>query len=242
MSGQSDIFFLFFFLDYVHNFPLSSLSSTATSNPFSQKPQLFSTLLYSLVPIIGLVAVVLFSFWMWRHHKLAYPAALVPTHVSLTEKWNLSFFLVFVVGPSLQCVSRGPISQTVRLWCRLSPELLLMQFVFLSVQPRKQMGSAKSSVPFLTVSANRLKIASWFCWLLFSYMSRCSLVSPVKRRLSCCLSLQRDTLKTRPTFDFTADLVSQRAEGALASPAPCSRGTELRSARTDTLRGEFTFG
>ncbi|KAF3857411.1 hypothetical protein F7725_009270 [Dissostichus mawsoni] len=51
-----------------------------TSNPFSQKPQLFSTLLYSLVPIIGLAAVVLFSFWMWRHHKLAYPAALVPTH------------------------------------------------------------------------------------------------------------------------------------------------------------------
>ncbi|KAE8278427.1 Activin receptor type-2A [Larimichthys crocea] len=49
-----------------------------TSNPFSQKPQLFSTLLYSLVPIIGLAAVVLFSFWMWRHHKLAYPAALVP--------------------------------------------------------------------------------------------------------------------------------------------------------------------
>eukprot|EP00064_Thunnus_orientalis_P022805 superscaffoldBa00008030_g23025 len=52
----------------------------STSNPFSQKPQLFSTLLYSLVPIIGLAAVVLFSFWMWRHHKLAYPAALVPTH------------------------------------------------------------------------------------------------------------------------------------------------------------------
>ncbi|KAM8722119.1 activin receptor type-2A isoform 1-T1 [Acanthopagrus schlegelii] len=51
-----------------------------TSNPFPQKPQLFSTLLYSLVPIIGLAAVVLFSFWMWRHHKLAYPAALVPTH------------------------------------------------------------------------------------------------------------------------------------------------------------------
>ncbi|KAM9767091.1 activin receptor type-2A-like isoform 1-T1 [Menidia menidia] len=51
-----------------------------TSNPFSQKPQLFSTLLYSLVPIVGLAAVVVLSFWMWRHHKLAYPAALVPTH------------------------------------------------------------------------------------------------------------------------------------------------------------------
>lgn len=66
------------------SFPLLFSLPTATSNPFSQKPQLFSTLLYSLVPIIGLAAVVLFSFWMWRHHKLAYPAALVPTHVSLT--------------------------------------------------------------------------------------------------------------------------------------------------------------
>ncbi|KAA8579652.1 hypothetical protein FQN60_006745 [Etheostoma spectabile] len=56
----------------------------STSNPFSQNPQLFSTLLYSLVPIIGLAAVVLFSFWMWRHHKLAYPAALVPTHWART--------------------------------------------------------------------------------------------------------------------------------------------------------------
>ncbi|KAJ3584410.1 hypothetical protein NHX12_014905, partial [Muraenolepis orangiensis] len=44
------------------------------------KPQLFSTLLYTLVPIPGLTAIVLFCFWMWRQHKLAYPAALVPTH------------------------------------------------------------------------------------------------------------------------------------------------------------------
>ncbi|XP_013867451.1 activin receptor type-2A isoform X2 [Austrofundulus limnaeus] len=62
--------------------PSDTQHSTAytTSNPFPPKPQLFSTLLYSLVPIIGLAAVVLLSFWMWRHHKLAYPAALVPTH------------------------------------------------------------------------------------------------------------------------------------------------------------------
>ncbi|KAF7207220.1 transcript variant X1 [Nothobranchius furzeri] len=53
-----------------------------TTNPVSQKPHIFSTLLYSLVPIIGLAAVVLFSFWMWKFHKLAYPAALVPTHLS----------------------------------------------------------------------------------------------------------------------------------------------------------------
>uniref|UniRef100_A0A8C6U986 Serine/threonine-protein kinase receptor n=1 Tax=Neogobius melanostomus TaxID=47308 RepID=A0A8C6U986_9GOBI len=63
--------------------PLSQThQSTAytTSNPFPPKQPIISTLLYSLVPIVGLAAVVLFSFWMWRHHKLAYPAALVPTH------------------------------------------------------------------------------------------------------------------------------------------------------------------
>lgn len=83
-----------------------SLLPTATSNPFSQKPQLFSTLLYSLVPIIGLAAVVLFSFWMWRHHKLAYPAALVPTHVSVNNP------RLRVFGPSslLPSVLRGHLS------------------------------------------------------------------------------------------------------------------------------------
>ncbi|KAJ8003671.1 hypothetical protein DPEC_G00150750 [Dallia pectoralis] len=50
-----------------------------TSIPFTQKPQLFNTLLYSLVPIMGIAAIVLFSFWMYRHHKLAYPPVLVPT-------------------------------------------------------------------------------------------------------------------------------------------------------------------
>ncbi|XP_016094233.1 activin receptor type-2A [Sinocyclocheilus grahami] len=50
-----------------------------TSNPFTQKPPLFSTLLYSIVPIMGITAIVLLSFWMYRHHKLAYPPVLVPT-------------------------------------------------------------------------------------------------------------------------------------------------------------------
>ncbi|XP_072556320.1 activin receptor type-2A-like isoform X2 [Paramormyrops kingsleyae] len=50
-----------------------------TSNPFTQKPQLFNTVLYSLVPIMGLAAIMLFAFWMYRHHKLAYPPVLVPT-------------------------------------------------------------------------------------------------------------------------------------------------------------------
>ncbi|TRY59232.1 hypothetical protein DNTS_014619, partial [Danionella cerebrum] len=51
----------------------------ATSNPFTQKPPLFSTLMYSIVPIMGIAAIVLLSFWMYRHHKLAYPPVLVPT-------------------------------------------------------------------------------------------------------------------------------------------------------------------
>lgn len=58
-----------------------SLCSPATSNPFTQKPPLFSTLLYSLVPIMGIAAIALLSFWMYRHHKLAYPPVLVPTQV-----------------------------------------------------------------------------------------------------------------------------------------------------------------
>ncbi|XP_064182745.1 activin receptor type-2A-like isoform X1 [Anguilla rostrata] len=51
----------------------------STLNPFTQQPPLFNTLLYSLVPIMGIAAIILFSFWMYRHHKLAYPPVLVPT-------------------------------------------------------------------------------------------------------------------------------------------------------------------
>ncbi|KAJ8255459.1 hypothetical protein COCON_G00193230 [Conger conger] len=47
--------------------------------PEAPSPPLFSTLLYSLVPIMGLTAVLLFSFWMYRHHKLPYPPVLLPT-------------------------------------------------------------------------------------------------------------------------------------------------------------------
>ncbi|XP_028835343.1 activin receptor type-2A isoform X3 [Denticeps clupeoides] len=54
-------------------------AAQTTSNPYPQSPQLFNTLLYSLVPIMVIVAIVLFSFWMYRHHKLAYPPVLVPT-------------------------------------------------------------------------------------------------------------------------------------------------------------------
>uniref|UniRef100_A0AAR2JSP2 Serine/threonine-protein kinase receptor n=1 Tax=Pygocentrus nattereri TaxID=42514 RepID=A0AAR2JSP2_PYGNA len=52
---------------------------SATSNSFTPKPELCNTLLYSLVPIMGIAAILLFSFWMYRHHKLAYPPVLVPT-------------------------------------------------------------------------------------------------------------------------------------------------------------------
>ncbi|XP_059826246.1 activin receptor type-2A-like [Hypanus sabinus] len=51
----------------------------STLNPFTTRQPLFNTLLYSLVPIMGFAVVVLFSFWMYRHHKLAYPPVLVPT-------------------------------------------------------------------------------------------------------------------------------------------------------------------
>ncbi|EMP33951.1 Activin receptor type-2A [Chelonia mydas] len=53
-----------------------------TSNPVTPKPPLFNTLLYSLVPIMGIAVIILFSFWMYRHHKLAYPPVLVPTQLS----------------------------------------------------------------------------------------------------------------------------------------------------------------
>uniref|UniRef100_A0A8C9TMH2 Serine/threonine-protein kinase receptor n=1 Tax=Scleropages formosus TaxID=113540 RepID=A0A8C9TMH2_SCLFO len=49
-----------------------------TSNPMPPNPPLCNTLLYSLVPIMGIAVIVVFSFWMYRHHKLAYPPVLDP--------------------------------------------------------------------------------------------------------------------------------------------------------------------
>ncbi|KAF7652649.1 hypothetical protein LDENG_00094060 [Lucifuga dentata] len=54
-------------------------TSQATNKPVTQKPPVLTTLMYSLVPIMGITAIVLFSFWLYRHHKLAYPPVLVPT-------------------------------------------------------------------------------------------------------------------------------------------------------------------
>lgn len=67
-----------------------SPTCSATSNPVQPKPPLLSTLLYSLVPIMGVAIIVIFSFWMYRHHKLAYPPVLVPTQVSAAtaDLWN----------------------------------------------------------------------------------------------------------------------------------------------------------
>ncbi|XP_045910770.1 activin receptor type-2A [Micropterus dolomieu] len=50
-----------------------------TNKPVTAKPPVLTTLMYSLVPIMAVTAIVLFSFWMYRHHKLAYPPVLVPT-------------------------------------------------------------------------------------------------------------------------------------------------------------------
>ncbi|KAF0026988.1 hypothetical protein F2P81_021725 [Scophthalmus maximus] len=50
-----------------------------TNKPVTSPPPVLTTLMYSLVPIMAVTAIVLFSFWMYRHHKLAYPPVLVPT-------------------------------------------------------------------------------------------------------------------------------------------------------------------
>uniref|UniRef100_A0A8C2ZSU6 Serine/threonine-protein kinase receptor n=1 Tax=Cyclopterus lumpus TaxID=8103 RepID=A0A8C2ZSU6_CYCLU len=54
-------------------------SPDATNEPVPPKTPVLTSLMYSLVPIMALTAIVLFSFWMYRHHKLAYPPVLVPT-------------------------------------------------------------------------------------------------------------------------------------------------------------------
>ncbi|XP_026152047.1 activin receptor type-2A [Mastacembelus armatus] len=50
-----------------------------TKKPRTEGPPVLTTLTYSLVPIMAVTAIVLLSFWMYRHHKLAYPPVLVPT-------------------------------------------------------------------------------------------------------------------------------------------------------------------
>nr|XP_020473617.1 activin receptor type-2A-like isoform X2 [Monopterus albus] len=60
--------------------PDSSQSQIPTTNkPVTPRPPVLTTLMYSLVPIMAITAIVLLSFWMYRHHKLAYPPVLVPT-------------------------------------------------------------------------------------------------------------------------------------------------------------------
>lgn len=83
---------------FLKSFVLFFLPS-ATSNPVTPKPPLFNTLLYSLVPIMGIAVIVLFSFWMYRHHKLAYPPVLVPTQVSpCCRIWGFSRAKPFLKG------------------------------------------------------------------------------------------------------------------------------------------------
>ncbi|XP_047457922.1 activin receptor type-2A-like [Mugil cephalus] len=64
-----------------HKFFYSPNSSQipTTSLPVQVRPSVVTTLMYSLVPIMVVSAIVLVFFWMYRHHKLAYPPVLVPT-------------------------------------------------------------------------------------------------------------------------------------------------------------------
>ncbi|CAJ1078516.1 activin receptor type-2A isoform X2 [Xyrichtys novacula] len=59
--------------------PESNKPIPTTNKPVTWKPPVLSTLMYSLLPITALTAILLLSFWMYRHHKLAYPPVLVPT-------------------------------------------------------------------------------------------------------------------------------------------------------------------
>ena len=74
------------FVMYFLQFDLLRCVSVATNKPVTSPPPLLSTLMYSLVPIMAVTAIVLFSFWMYRHHKLAYPPVLVPTQVRHTQR------------------------------------------------------------------------------------------------------------------------------------------------------------
>uniref|UniRef100_A0A8C1KNS6 Activin A receptor type 2Ab n=1 Tax=Cyprinus carpio TaxID=7962 RepID=A0A8C1KNS6_CYPCA len=50
-----------------------------TSNPVPPKPDLFATLLYSLIPVMAVAVILIISFWMYRRLKLSYPPLLVPS-------------------------------------------------------------------------------------------------------------------------------------------------------------------
>ncbi|XP_077873482.1 activin receptor type-2A isoform X2 [Ictidomys tridecemlineatus] len=50
-----------------------------TSNPVAPKPPYYNILLYSLVPLMLIAGIVICAFWVYRHHKMAYPPVLVPT-------------------------------------------------------------------------------------------------------------------------------------------------------------------
>ncbi|XP_059353748.1 activin receptor type-2A isoform X2 [Carassius carassius] len=60
-------------------FHYSLTLSPATSEPVPPKPDLFPTLLYSLIPVIAVAVILVISFWMYRRLKLSYPPLLVPS-------------------------------------------------------------------------------------------------------------------------------------------------------------------
>ncbi|XP_029693061.1 activin receptor type-2A isoform X2 [Takifugu rubripes] len=59
--------------------PISQSQITTTTKPVTARAQLLTTLMYSLLPVMAVGAVLLFSLWLYRQHKRAYPPVLVPT-------------------------------------------------------------------------------------------------------------------------------------------------------------------
>uniref|UniRef100_I3JEN4 Serine/threonine-protein kinase receptor n=1 Tax=Oreochromis niloticus TaxID=8128 RepID=I3JEN4_ORENI len=69
----------FFYLPNSNHTP--PLPRTSTNIPLTLRPPVVTALMYSLLPIMAVATIILLSFWMYRHHKLAYPPVLVPTQV-----------------------------------------------------------------------------------------------------------------------------------------------------------------
>lgn len=78
---------------YTKSEPFPLLFSTATSNPVTPKPPYYNILLYSLVPLMLIAGIVICAFWVYRHHKMAYPPVLVPTQVSYCAMFSVVHFI-----------------------------------------------------------------------------------------------------------------------------------------------------
>uniref|UniRef100_A0A8C1KLP9 Activin A receptor type 2Ab n=1 Tax=Cyprinus carpio TaxID=7962 RepID=A0A8C1KLP9_CYPCA len=70
--------------------------SPATSNPVPPKPDLFATLLYSLIPVMAVAVILIISFWMYRRLKLSYPPLLVPSQNK--QSWQSEYEIYSLSG------------------------------------------------------------------------------------------------------------------------------------------------